>query len=120
MFKLETKAQAMPMTYPTLNSQTQAFVPAHSKIPQTSEVFDTFVLELITPSGKIETPSLTGWQLMAWPVARLGDLTLEAKALYSYLRTEDLATDLAKAGYKVLGPIHQRKGNQRKGHQHRG
>ncbi|MEF2279715.1 hypothetical protein V3W47_15575 [Deinococcus sp. YIM 134068] len=69
------------------------------------EVFGTLTLEVVTPDGGVTAPPLADWEVRAWPVARLGDATLEARPRRFNLGPADLAGALLRAGYTPLGPI---------------
>lgn len=68
-----------------------------------NELFGWWTLEVITPDGKATVPAFSGWELRAWPVARLGDMTLEARPLRPDLEAADLEAALRRAGYTPLG-----------------
>lgn len=68
-------------------------------------VFGLYTLELLTPDGQAGAPALPDWELRAWPVARLGDATLEARPRRPHLGPADLDRDLRRAGYTPLGPV---------------
>ena len=72
------------------------------------EVFGTLIAEIVTPGGAPRVPELPGWELRAWPVARLGDATLEASPRFPHLSADHLRADLASAGVQVLGPIRRK------------
>lgn len=78
--------------------------PASVPQPPTA-VFGTFTLEVLTPDGTARVPCLPGWELRAWPVARLGDATLEARPHSPGLGAADLGRALRRAGYTPLGPV---------------
>ncbi|WP_412029726.1 hypothetical protein [Deinococcus yunweiensis] len=68
----------------------------------------TFILEAIL-SGPVGQPiALPGWTIRAWPVARLGDATLEAQSSDPSQRAADLAVALNRIGIVPLGPIRAR------------
>ncbi|WP_052352024.1 hypothetical protein [Deinococcus pimensis] len=46
---------------------------------RSSKVFGTVFLEIVMPPEVTSTPRVDGWTLRVWPVARLGDGTLEAE-----------------------------------------
>ena len=70
------------------------------------ELFGLYVAEVV---GPLEGPfHLTGWEARLWPVARLGDATLEARPRWPGLNEADLRAALAQAGYTVLGPVRRR------------
>ncbi|MFC4426031.1 hypothetical protein [Deinococcus navajonensis] len=80
-----------------------------SAMPQRDErLFGNWVMEVVAPGASLMAPALTGWEIRAWPVARLGDLTLEVRALNPELEEQDLREALARCGYVVLGPVHRR------------
>ncbi|MFC3833270.1 MULTISPECIES: hypothetical protein [Deinococcus] len=71
-------------------------------------VAPTFILEAIL-SGPVSQPiDLPGWTIRVWPVARLGDVTLEARASDPSQRAADLGMALNRAGIVPLGPIRAR------------
>ncbi|GAA5533262.1 hypothetical protein [Deinococcus aluminii] len=72
--------------------------------PRGPEVFGTLMLEALTPDGAVTAPLLADWEVRAWPVARLGDATLEARPRRPNLEAADLDRDLRRAGYTPLGP----------------
>ncbi|WP_034385194.1 hypothetical protein [Deinococcus sp. YIM 77859] len=81
-------------------------MPAFSlSTPQGTAVFGHLLVEVVTPDGRVTAPLLPDWELRAWPVARLGDATLEARPRRPHLGAEDLAADLCRAGYLPLGPL---------------
>ena len=77
--------------------------------PRGPEVFGTLTLEVVTPGGQAHAPLLPDWELRAWPVARLGDATLEARPRRANLSAADLQRDLCRAGYLPLGPVRVRR-----------
>lgn len=68
-------------------------------------LFGTLILEVVTPDGTASVPDLPGWELRAWPVARLGDATLEARPHSPGPGAAELARELRRAGYTPLGPV---------------
>ncbi|MGM9321072.1 hypothetical protein [Deinococcus aquaticus] len=62
-----------------------------------------YSLEIISPSGR--APHLTGWTVQTWPVASLGDLTLQARPHGEAATPDDLRAALTRAGFTPLGPI---------------
>lgn len=93
------------MTYRTPTSN-PAFVPQLRRdTPATPELFGLLFAEVIGPSGSVTTPDLPGWDVRVWPVARLGDATLEARPQYPHLCAADLQLELERLGWSVLGPI---------------
>lgn len=70
------------------------------------EVFGTLFAEVLTPEGGVSAPCLPDWELRAWPVARLGDATVEARPRRAGLGAAHLDHALRRAGYTPLGPIH--------------
>lgn len=66
-----------------------------------AKVFGTLFIELIAPTPA-RLPDLPGWQLRAWPQARLGDLTLEARPLRA-ATPDELLGALRAAGFTPLG-----------------
>ncbi len=68
------------------------------------EIFGVVFVELINPGGG--PVCLPGWITRLWPVARLGDQTLEARPSFGSLGTEavdDLLRQLRDAGLTPLG-----------------
>ena len=75
-----------------------------------SEVFGVAFVEIINPGGAV---SLPGWHTRLWPVARLGDQTLEAwpavhqrranLAKPGQVKVDELLTLLRAAGITPLG-----------------
>ena len=59
----------------------------------------TLIMEITTPDGSDTVPALSGWALRTWPVARLGDVTLEAQARFPHLGGEDLREALDGQGW---------------------
>lgn len=84
-------------------------------VPRGPELFGIFTLEVVTPGGVLDAPLLPDWPLLAdwevraWPVARLGDATLEARPRRAGLDAADLQRDLRRAGYLPLGPVRARR-----------
>lgn len=70
-----------------------------------SELFGTLLVEVVTPDGGSAAPLLADWEVRAWPVARLGDMTLEARPRRKHLGPADLDTDLRRLGFLPLGPF---------------
>ncbi|WP_189069451.1 hypothetical protein [Deinococcus radiotolerans] len=62
-----------------------------------------YSLEVIAPTRQI--PHLSGWTLQAWPVASLGDLTLQARPHDASATPDDLRAALRAAGLTPLGPV---------------
>lgn len=83
----------------------QASTPLTGPEHTSPELFGTLIMEITTPTGEFSSPHVPGWELRVWPVARLGDATLEAQPLYAPLTPNDLREALAATGYGVLGPI---------------
>ncbi|AWN23317.1 hypothetical protein DKM44_08805 [Deinococcus irradiatisoli] len=68
------------------------------------EIFGVVFVELINPGGG--SPRLPGWTTRLWPVARLGDQTLEARpsgGSVSRGGVDDLLRQLRGAGLTPLG-----------------
>ncbi|GAA0518643.1 hypothetical protein [Deinococcus depolymerans] len=61
-----------------------------------------YSLEVIAPSGR--TPQLDGWTVQSWPIASLGDLTLQARPHHA-ATPDDLRAALHAAGITPLGPV---------------
>ena len=74
------------------------------------DLFGTFVLEALSPGGDLASPALPGWELRVWPVARLGDVTLEARPQQPWLGPDDLRAGLRGEGWTPLGPVRRRRG----------
>ncbi|WP_146160641.1 hypothetical protein [Deinococcus arcticus] len=64
-----------------------------------------YVLEVLAPL--LPLPPVPGWTLQAWPVARLGDLTLQATP-QGDASPDDLRLALQAAGFSPLGPVRRR------------
>lgn len=90
-------------------------VQPHREIRGSTDLFGVLFAEVILPAGQQTTselsgwPELPGWELRLWPVARLGDATLEARPLYPHLDAADLHCDLRQAGLDILGPVRHRR-----------
>ncbi|MBZ9750293.1 hypothetical protein K7W42_05380 [Deinococcus sp. HMF7604] len=87
----------------SLRPTTPAFLP----LPCTPQevCHPTYVLEVLT-SGAPELPPVPGWTLRAWPVARLGDLTVQATPQDpAESGPAALRAALAAAGVTPLGPV---------------
>ncbi|MFT2718434.1 hypothetical protein ACMT4L_00395 [Deinococcus sp. A31D244] len=87
---LPTPEPAAPLGTLPLHSQ-----PLHSQ--------PLYSLEVISPSGR--APHLSGWTVQIWPVASLGDLTLQARPHGAAATPDDLRAALTRAGFTPLGPI---------------
>ena len=87
---LPTPEPAAPLATLPLHSQ-----PLHS--------LPLYSLEVISPSGR--APHLSGWTVQTWPVASLGDLTLQARPHGAAATPDDLRAVLTRAGFTPLGPI---------------
>ncbi|MXV18035.1 hypothetical protein [Deinococcus xianganensis] len=61
-----------------------------------------YSVEVIAPSGR--APQLDGWTVQSWPVASLGDLTIQARPHHPST-PDDLRAALRAAGYTPLGPV---------------
>ncbi|WP_119672968.1 hypothetical protein [Deinococcus sp. RM] len=61
-----------------------------------------YSLEVIAPSGR--APQLDGWTVQSWPVASLGDLTIQARP-HQAATPDDLRAALTRAGFTPLGPV---------------
>lgn len=75
-----------------------------------TELFGVLVLEAVMPVGNSALPILPDWDIRVWPVARLGDVTLEAQPLaappqpgQSARRTPGRGLDAAGAGAVASG-----------------
>ena len=71
-------------------------------------LFGTLIVEVVLPDPGADDLHAAGWHLRLWPVARLGDATLEARPLCSGLGPDDLRRTLRGMGVTLLGPIRQR------------
>lgn len=74
--------------------------------PVQTEVFGTVFVEIINPGGG--AVRLPGWHTRLWPVARLGDQTLEAwpvasRASAGQVNVRGLLEQLQTAGITPLG-----------------
>lgn len=72
-------------------------------------LFGTWVMEVTAPGSTLEAPRLQDWEVRVWPVARLGDLTLEVRPRCPHLDDTDLRAELRRQGYQVLGPVRVRR-----------
>ncbi|MDV6375355.1 hypothetical protein [Deinococcus arenicola] len=63
------------------------------------------LLEALTPVEDQTLPALSGWELHVWPVARLGDVTVEARPLRPDLGPDDLRVALQNVGWTPLGRV---------------
>ncbi|GGS15428.1 hypothetical protein [Deinococcus knuensis] len=61
-----------------------------------------YSLEVIAPGGR--APQLDGWTVQSWPVASLGDLTIQARPDHP-AAPDDLRAALTRAGFTPLGPV---------------
>lgn len=89
---------------PMASKRSPAQTPGMNTSPAQTEVFGTVFVEIINPGGG--TVRLPGWHTRLWPVARLGDQTLEARPSFGPLRTEtvdELLRQLRGAGLTPLG-----------------
>lgn len=73
----------------------------------------TLIAEVALPEGHPDAPTLPvlalpGWTLRLWPVARLGDATLEARPDSAQASAQELRAALAELGIGVLGPLRPR------------
>jgi hypothetical protein len=80
--------------------------------PETAQPV-TLIAEVVLPADRTAAPTLPvlalpGWTLRLWPVARLGDATLEARPDTSQASAQDLRAVLAELGIGVLGPLRPR------------
>lgn len=81
------------------------------RLPQTltpDTTGPTFVLEAILNVPSTQPMTVPGWTIRAWPVARLGDVTLEARAHDPHHGAADLAAALRDVQITPLGPIRAR------------
>lgn len=74
----------------------------------TPDIFGRLFAEIITLGAPPHLPHLPGWEVRLWPVARLGDATLEARPLHPHLNAQHLREDLQHAGIQILGPIREK------------
>lgn len=94
----------------TLHAPRPQHLPVATPAPQMgSQLFGRLFAEVVAPAGPLQAPELVGWEVRLWKVARLGDATLEARALYPQLAAADLQEALARAGWSVLGPVRTRR-----------
>ncbi|ASN80595.1 hypothetical protein [Deinococcus ficus] len=97
------------MTCPALDLHTVPAAPTlpalRLQAPHAQAAQAVYVMEITTPDGQPAAPTLPGWTLRVWPVARLGDATLEAAGPGS---PDSLRLALTASGYGVLGPIRAR------------
>ncbi|MFW8626422.1 hypothetical protein [Deinococcus sp. ME38] len=70
--------------------------------PLSLDSLPLYSLEVIAPSG--QAPQLDGWTVQGWPVASLGDLTLQARPQHP-ATPDDLRAALTRAGFTPLGPV---------------
>ncbi|ACO46610.1 hypothetical protein DEDE109153_07140 [Deinococcus deserti] len=82
---------------------------AEEEAQRDEQLFGRWVMEVAAPGGTLEAPTLHDWEVRVWPVARLGDLTLEVRPLHGYLDETDLRAELRRQGYQVLGPVRVRR-----------
>lgn len=90
-YRAPIQTQIPPIAYP-------------DTLPQPRRVLVTEVVAA-DPAQLGRLPALDGWKVQMWPVARLGDATLEAQALRPDLSADDLRLALAQAGWQTLGPV---------------
>ncbi|GHF55420.1 hypothetical protein HNQ07_003361 [Deinococcus metalli] len=69
----------------------------------------TFVLEAVLDGPADQPVRVPGWTIRAWPVARLGDVTLEAHPHDARCTAADLAAALRDVRVTPLGPIRARR-----------
>lgn len=74
-----------------------------------AEQFGVLVLEAVMPTSSAGWPTLQDWDIRVWPVARLGDVTLEARPLLPSLGAQDLRDGLRAEGWTPLGPVRVRR-----------
>ncbi|WP_288403589.1 hypothetical protein [uncultured Deinococcus sp.] len=82
--------------------------PATLPLPVPAAQPATLIAEVVLPERDLTAPALPGWTLRLWPVARLGDATLEARPDTPQASAQDLRAALAELGIGVLGPLHPR------------
>ena len=85
-------------------------LPTPHPLRPADELFGVLVLEAVTPVGDQELPALPDWEVRAWPVARLGDVTLEVRPLLPWLGPDELRAALLAGGWTPLGPVRGRRG----------
>lgn len=78
--------------------------------PAGPTLFGTLIVEAVVPDLDSAALTAPGWELRSWPVARLGDVTLEARPLDPDLGPAELRSALAALGVTALGPIRERRG----------
>lgn len=98
----------------TLKTRSEpAFIPLPLHVPQgvspADGRFGALVLEAVMPAGEQNPPDMPDWDLRLWPVARLGDVTLEARPLRPDLGPDDLRAALRDEGWTPLGPVRARR-----------
>lgn len=92
------------MTLNTHSAPTFRSSPAHAPQPtRPATPSSVLLLEAVMPVGEQTLPALPGWELHMWPVARLGDVTLEARPLRPDLGPDDLRVALQNVGWTPLG-----------------
>ncbi|PNY80592.1 hypothetical protein [Deinococcus koreensis] len=74
-----------------------------------STLFGTLIVEAVVPGSDDLELNAPGWELRTWPVARLGDVTLEARPLDPNLGPAELRRALEAIGVTALGPIRERR-----------
>lgn len=87
--------------------------PADQTLPVAAPQPVILVAEVVLPGGRPAAPTLPvlalpGWTLRLWPVARLGDATLEARPDSAQASAQELRAALAELGIGVLGPLRPR------------
>ncbi|CAM3271626.1 hypothetical protein DESA109040_06035 [Deinococcus saxicola] len=91
----------------TLNTHSApTFRQSHTHVPQPTRPVtpsSVLLLEAVMPVAEQTLPVLPGWELHMWPVARLGDVTLEARPLRPELGPDDLRAALQNVGWTPLG-----------------
>ena len=99
------------MTLKTRSEPTFIPLPLHmpGDVSPANERFGALVLEAVMPMGEQNPPVLPDWDLRLWPVARLGDVTLEARPLRPDLGPDDLRAALRGEGWTPLGPVRARR-----------
>ena len=96
-------------TYQPARTSRPFLARAEQTAQRDERLFGTWVMEVTSPQGTLTAPQLQDWEVRGWPVARLGDLTLEVRPLCPSLDEDDLRAELRRRGYQVLGPVRARR-----------
>lgn len=78
-----------------------------------TSVFGTVFMEVVVPCAPARLPDVPGWTLRAWPVARLGDVTLEAAPHGPGMPLAPLLAALRGASFVPLGWPDTPRGDER-------